>query len=116
MEIVFASGEAGVTLSKILDQVANPPTRPALRSILGILEKKGELRHSKRSREFVYFPKAGRAQVGRKTFRQVVDTFFSGSVGAAVASHLNDPKADFNEKELEELIELIDSRRRSTTK
>lgn len=114
MEIVFAGGIDGVTLTQILEQMENAPTRPALRSILGILENKGELRHSKRSREFVYFPKAARDRVGRTTFRRVVDTFFSGSIGAAVASHLNDPKARFEEKELQELIDLIDSRRNSS--
>ena len=41
MEIVFALGEA--TLTEILERVENPPTRPALRSIIGILETKGRL-------------------------------------------------------------------------
>lgn len=112
MEIVFA--KEGMTLTEILSQVDNPPTRPALRSILTILESKGKLRHQKRGREFVFFPTEARGRVGRSALQRVVDTFFSGSLGQAVASHLNDPSAELSDAELRELEALIQAKRRHT--
>ena len=105
MEIVFAAGEATVT--GIRERMENPPTRPALRSLLGILEDKGQLSHSKEGREFVYRPTESRERVGRSVLDRVLATFFGGSLEQAVASYLNDPRADLSGDELDELAEFI---------
>jgi predicted transcriptional regulator len=109
MEIVYRNGTA--TLTEILARVKDPPTRPALRSILGILESKGHLKHGKRGREFVYRPTLPRKRVGRTALKRVVDTFFSGSLGEAVASHLSDPKGDLSDEDLDELMALVEQKR-----
>lgn len=112
LEIVFSLGEA--TLSDILKHVDNPPTRPALRSIIGILESKGKLlQGKKRGREFTFRPAQSRKRVGRSALERVLNTFFSGSIGDAVATHLNDPRAQFSDEELAELSALIDSKRKN---
>ncbi len=54
MDLVFAQGEA--TLSQILEGMEKAPTRAALRSILTILEGKGQLKHRQEGREFIYQP------------------------------------------------------------
>lgn len=113
MEIVYETGSA--TLTEILGRVQDPPTRPALRSILGILESKGHLKHGKRGREFVYRPTAARKRVGRSALKRVLDTFFSGSLGEAVASHMSDPAGDLSDEELDELMALVEARRRTKT-
>ena len=105
MEIVFAAGEATVT--QIRDQMENAPTRPALRSLLGILEDKGQLTHSKSGREFVYQPTESREQVGRSVLDRAVETFFGGSLEKALVSYLGDPKADLTTEELDELEKII---------
>ncbi|MEM7010798.1 MAG: BlaI/MecI/CopY family transcriptional regulator [Verrucomicrobiota bacterium] len=117
MEIVFAAGEATVT--QIRDRMENAPTRPALRSLLGILEDKGQLTHSKFGREFVYQPTQSREQVGRSVLDRAVDTFFGGSLEKALVSYLGDPKADLTTEELDELEKFIaeaKSKRASKTK
>ncbi|MEJ6581769.1 MAG: BlaI/MecI/CopY family transcriptional regulator [Akkermansiaceae bacterium] len=110
LEIVFSLGET--TLTEILEHVDNPPTRPALRSIIGILEAKGKLiQGKKRGREFTFRPVESRKRVGKSALTRVLDTFFSGSLGDAVATHLNDPRAKFSDEELAELAALIESKR-----
>ncbi|YCM44312.1 BlaI/MecI/CopY family transcriptional regulator [Verrucomicrobiaceae bacterium 227] len=110
MEIVFSLGET--TLTGILERVDNPPTRPALRSIIGILETKGKLiQGKKRGREFTFRPAESRKRVGKSALTRVLDTFFSGSLGDAVATHLNDPRAKYSDEELAELAALIESKR-----
>lgn len=110
LEIVFSLGET--TLTEILEHVDNPPTRPALRSIIGILESKGKLiQGKKRGREFTYRPAESRRRVGKSALTRVLDTFFSGSLGDAVATHLNDPRVKYSDEELAELAALIESKR-----
>ena len=112
MDIVFARAEA--TLSQILDEMHEPPTRPALRSILTILETKGHLKHRQDGREFIYQPVHSREKVGQSTLSRVIGTFFDGSLSQAVASYLSDPKTSLNDAEIAELKTFIDQARSKT--
>ncbi len=112
MDIVFERGEA--TLSQILDALVEPPTRPALRSLLTILEDKRHLAHHKDGREFVYRPVKSRQKVGRFNLSRVVRTFFDGSLSRAVASYLSDPRAKLTDAEIQELSEFIEEARAKT--
>ena len=113
MDIVFARGEA--TLSQILDEVDAPPTRPALRSLLTILEGKGHLKHRQEGREFVYQPVHSRVKVGQSTLSRVISTFFGGSLSQAVAAYLSDPKTLLKDEEIAELKSFIEQARNKTT-
>ena len=75
--------------------------------MLRILEDKGHLTHSKKSREFVYRPARSRRRVGPPALQRVVDTFFGGSLGNAVAAHLAQRGDDISDDELKRLAELI---------
>ncbi|MBX7208778.1 MAG: BlaI/MecI/CopY family transcriptional regulator [Verrucomicrobiaceae bacterium] len=112
MDIVFARAEA--TLSQILEEMHEPPTRPALRSILTILETKGHLKHRQEGREFIYLPVHSREKVGQSTLSRVIGTFFGGSLSQAVASYLSDPKTRLRDEEIAELKAFIDQARSKT--
>ncbi|MBL9144298.1 MAG: BlaI/MecI/CopY family transcriptional regulator [Verrucomicrobiaceae bacterium] len=105
MDIVFAAREA--TVADIEARMANPPTRPALRSLVTILENKGHLTHTKRGREFVYQPAHKPESVGRSALGRVLKTFFDGSVTQALASFLSDPKARISQSELDDLADFV---------
>ena len=111
MDIVFARGEA--TGADILTELPKPPTRGALRTMLRILENKGHLTHSKRSREFVYRPARSKGRVGPPALQRVVDTFFGGSLRNAVAAHLAQRSTDISDEELQRLAELIREARKN---
>lgn len=116
MEIVFAAREA--TLSQILEQMSDPPTRPALRSLLTILEDKGHLCHHKEGREFVYRAVHSREQVGKSTLGRVLSTFFNGSLAQAASAYLGDPRSSLTDSEIQELSQFIEqakNRRTSAT-
>ena len=106
MDLVFAQGEA--TLSQILEDMDSPPTRPALRSILTILEGKGQLKHRQEGREFIYQPVHSRAEVGQSTLSRVIGTFFGGSLTQALAAYLSHPQTKLSEEEVTELRHFLD--------
>ena len=101
MEIIYALGRA--TVRDVTERLEDPPKSSALRSTLTILETKGHLRHEKKGREFVYLPVVGKERAARAAFRQVLRTFYDGSIGKALASHFVDQKTAISEDEVDEL-------------
>ncbi len=107
MDILFARGEA--TLTQVQKEMESPPTRPALRSILTILEGKGHLTHRQDSgREFIYLPVLSREEVGQSTLSRVIGTFFGGSVTQALASYLSQPQTQLSADDVTELRRFLD--------
>jgi predicted transcriptional regulator len=114
MDLVFALNPA--TLGEILDRMEDPPTRPALRSLLTILETKGHLQHRKSGREFVYAATHEKKGAGRSALRRVLDVFFGGSLQDAVAAHLADPGEKIAPAELAALEQLVAQAAQGQTK
>ena len=106
MDIVYARRHATVT--DVIHGLPDPPSRTAIRTLLGILEKRGYVKkHGKRGREIVYRPVQPRKHAGQSAMRRLVKTFFEGSLPEALAAHLADPRAGVSAEELKRLSELI---------
>lgn len=106
LEIVFAMGEG--TLGEIAEQMKSPPTRPAMRSIIKILEEKGHIEQTgKRGREHVFRPRRVVKKEGRSAWRKLLATFFGGSISDGFAAYLNDPNVQLDPAELDEIEALV---------
>ena len=105
MEVIYAKGEASV--ADVLAALPDPPTYSSVRAMLRLLEEKGHLRHKEVGRKFVYSPTLGRDKARRSALRNLLATFFSGSVTQAVASLIElDPK-QMSDEDLKRLSRLI---------
>jgi BlaI family penicillinase repressor len=107
MAAVYAAGECSA--EQVRSALLDPPTLTAVRTLIRILERKGHLKHRKAARHFVYRPARPPKQAAHAAFRQVLATFFSGSVERAFAAHLADPKSKIDADELTRLRDLIDA-------
>jgi len=114
MDAIYCKSQA--TASDVLAAISDPPTRTAVRTLLGILEAKGHLTHFKRGREFVYQPTHSRDSAGKSAFARAIRTFFDGSLEKAVAAYLGDPSAEVPPEELRRLSSLIAQARRKERK
>ncbi|GMU22496.1 MAG: BlaI family transcriptional regulator [Phycisphaerae bacterium] len=110
MDIIYARGQASA--SEVVEDLPDPPTRTAVRTLLRILEDKGHLKHNKRGREFIYQPVRPRSRAAQSALRRVLRTFFAGSLEKALVVHLADPSAELSAEELKRLAELIEEARR----
>ena len=110
MEVIYAREEA--TATDVLENLTDAPTRTSVRTLLRILEEKGHLKHRKRGREFVYYPRRQRERAGQSAFQRLLQTFFDGSLEKAVAAHLADPSAEISPDELRRLSALISQAKR----
>lgn len=86
MEIVYRLGRA--TAVVVRAEMANPPSNPAVRSTLRILEEKGHLSHEFDGPSYVYQPTVSAATARRTALERLVSTFFDGSAEGAMAALL----------------------------
>ena len=104
MDILFARSEA--TVRQIQDLLEDPPTVMAVRRMLHILEEKGHLKRYQDGREVVYSPRESRKVAGSNALKHVLDTFFSGAIDDALATHFA-RKEEVSPEQLARLQEMI---------
>lgn len=105
MDLVYRHGSA--TAADIHRQLPDPPVAAAVRTMLRILEEKGQLRHEKDGQRHVYYPVTPRSVAQRSAVRHIVGTFFGGSRAAAIAALLDDGDRPLSDDERAELSNVI---------
>ena len=88
MDVVYRLG--GATSRQIREELHDPPHPAAVRTLLRILESKGQLRHTKDGPRHIYLPVTPRNVAQRSAVKHLLSTFFGGSRAAAVAALLDD--------------------------
>jgi len=97
----------GSTASEVWKAIPQPPSYSAVRATLKILENKGFLTHRKQGRKFLYLPTIPHQRAKQSALRQLLETYFDGSVEAAVAALIRVDRKKLSEAEYRRLIELI---------
>lgn len=95
------------TARQLEEQLQHSLNNSTIRTILRILEEKGLVTHSRISREFIYAPVHSRKQAADGLFNKLVDTFFSGSSSAAMATFIDRESKNLDADELDELLEQL---------
>jgi len=111
MVILHRRGEA--TAAEIMDDLPDPPTYSAVRSVLRILAEKGLIRHRADGPRYVYHP-AQRAETAReKALAHLVSTYFAGSPEQAVTALLRMSDVTLTDAEVKRLRDMIRRARES---
>ncbi|MGH7710150.1 MAG: BlaI/MecI/CopY family transcriptional regulator [Gemmatimonadaceae bacterium] len=105
MNILHRRGASTVT--EIMDQLPDPPTYSAVRSILRILGEKALVRHREDGPRYIYEPAESTERVRENALEHVVDTYFAGSTEQAVTALLRLSDADLSEAEIKRLRDKI---------
>ena len=105
MDLFFQNGP--LSANQVIELLPDNPSNATVRTLLRILEDKGQLAHEKEGRQFVYFTVTQQGQAGKSVFKNMLNTFFKGSITDAVATFINDPDTNISEAELEELEALV---------
>ena len=109
MEIIYQRGAASA--AEVLEAMPDPPSYSAVRAMLRLLEEKGHILHRKEGRKYIFMPKMAREKVSKSALRNVVTTFFDGSVEQVVASLLDLNQKNLSDGDLDRLSDLIDQAR-----
>lgn len=106
MDALYKLGKASA--AQIVEQIADPPSTTAIRTLLTILEKKGHVRHMSDGTRYIYEPMVAREQMSKRAMDSLLKTFFDNSVERAVAALLTRKDADVSRDELDRLSKLIE--------
>ena len=106
MEIIYRLGQA--TAAEVMENLPNPPSYSAVRAMLRLLEQKGYVRHEQDGPRYVFKPMLAREKARRSALKQMLQTFFDGSTGEAVAALLDLSRRRMSKEELDQLSQLIE--------
>jgi len=109
MDLVYRHGR--LTTGEATEMLTGAPSNSTVRTLLRILEEKGQLTHSEEDGRYVYLPVVPLTSAARRALQGVVRTFFSDSVGDVVACLLSEKGPKVSESELDRLQKLIDDAR-----
>jgi len=106
MDIIYRLGRA--TVGEVMERLTGEPAYSTVRAQLRVLEDKGHLRHEEQGLRYVYLASVPRHMVRQSALKHLVDTFFEGSAGKAVAALLGKEGFKISDDELERISELIE--------
>ncbi len=110
MEVVYQLGRA--TVAEVQEQLPDAPSYSAVRTLMGILEEKGLLRHEQDGPKYVYLPTVAREKARKSALRSLLRTFFDDDPRQAIAAMDQLPDAKLSAKELDDLRQLIERARK----
>jgi len=110
MEAVYRSGKASA--AEIGDQLPDSPNNATVRTLLGVLEDKGFLRHETVKGKYIYYPTIPINKARHTALDQVLETFFEGAEARAVISILKKSDASLSDEDAEAIIDLIKKSRK----
>jgi len=87
MDVVYRVGR--VTARRVMEELPDAPAYSTVRTLLGILVRKGWLRAEREGKALVYEAVRRPAVAAKSALRRVVETFFQGSVVNAVSGLLD---------------------------
>ena len=105
MDILHRRGRA--TAHEVLDDLAEPPSYSAVRTLLRLLEDRGHIRHEQDGPRYIYMPTVARREAQRSAVAHLVYTFFDGSIEDAVAALVESSRPKPSAEELDRIASLV---------
>ena len=102
----------GGSAAEIRNDLPDPPSTTAVRTMLRILEQKGHVRRRQEGPRFVYSASESPERAQRGALRHVLRTFFGGSPEDLLATLVDLPEAQkLRKRDLDRLQRLVDAAR-----
>jgi predicted transcriptional regulator len=110
MDVLYRLERA--TAAEVRDGLVPPPSYSTVRAQLRVLEEKGHVRHEDDGQRYTYLPVVSRLAARRSALTHLVETFFEGSAGNAVAALLGGEASHLSGEELERVSRMIETARK----
>lgn len=110
MNVIYRHGQA--TATEVMEDLPEPPSYSAVRTMLRLLEEKGYVKHEQDGPRYVYIPTMSREKARQTALKQLMQTFFDDSAEQAVAALLDISKSKLSNAELDKLSALIEQARK----
>jgi len=111
MDILYRLCNA-TALQVMQEMVPEPPIYSTVRTLLGILEKKGHVRHEKEGHHYTYVPITPAGEARDSALSHLMETFFNGSASAVVSALIDLKQHKLTAGEYDEILELVEKSRK----
>lgn len=105
MDAIYRFGRASA--AEVRASIPAPPSDAAVRATLKILVFKGLVQYTREGRRYIYTPTISPRKATRAAIRHLLQTYFDGSVEAALAALLRTNRNNLTGRDYHRLIELI---------
>lgn len=105
VDAVHALGEGGAR--EVADALQEPGALDSIRVTLGVLERKGVLRHRVEGRRHIYLPTQSPDAARRQAWKQLTRVFFGGSSSRALLALVDLSGDSMKQEELDALAALV---------
>ena len=105
VEAIYARKSASAT--EVRAAIPDPPSYSAVRATLRVLVAKGLLTHRREGRRYVYTPTIPHQKARQSALRHLLDTYFDGSVNAAMAALIRVDRRHISDEDYRSLREMI---------
>jgi predicted transcriptional regulator len=105
MDLAYERGT--ITAVELTTALPGSPSNSTVRTLLRILENKGQLTHVAVEGKFLYRPTTEKPKAGKVALSHVTSTFFSGSVVDAIQTLLEDRVNMLSSAQLADLEQMI---------
>lgn len=105
MDVIYRRSEASA--AEVHESMPDPPSYSAVRAMLRILEDKGYVTHKRVGRRYVFVPTISREKATKSVLRNLLSTFFEGSVEKAVAALLDVDSTRLSPSDYDKISRLV---------
>ena len=110
MQILHRRKEA--TAAEVQGDLPDPPGYSSVRKLLEILEKKGCVTHRSDGPRYVFAPATAPVEARKSALKNVMSTFFAGSVEDTVLALLDMSEKPLSKEKLDRIAKLADRAKR----
>jgi len=110
LEVIYQLGQA--TAVEVEERLPDDLSNATVRTLLGRLENRGLLTHTREGKRFVYTPVVPEEKARARALDHLLNTFFMGSASRAMVALLDHARSDLDSDERAEIMRLIDEARR----
>ncbi len=110
MDVIYRLGHC--TAAEVMEALPDPPSYSTVRTLLGVLERKGHLQHVRRGYHYVYSPVTPKERARESMLEHVMDTFFEGSATEMVSAVLDISDSDLSDDDYRQILDLVEEARK----
>jgi predicted transcriptional regulator len=105
VEAIYARKSASA--ADVRAAIPDPPSYSAVRATLSVLVRKGLLSSRRQGRRYIYAPTIPHEKARQSALRHVLETYFDGSVNAAMAALIRVDRKQIPDGDYRSLLEMI---------
>jgi len=106
VEAIYARKSA--TAAEVRKAIPSPPSYSAVRATLRVLVEKGLLVYRREGRRYVYAPTISLEKARSSALRNLLETYFDGSVNAAMAALIRTNRKHLSDEDYASLRAIIE--------